>query len=300
MGGAPSNVTSTTTASLPAFAAPYANSVLNDVSNYVNADLAGGFPRGLLEQVAPLTGLQQQGINLGQNAATGSQALLVPALQQMEATLSGNYLNPQSNPYLSATYNEAAQPIVQQYRDAIAPGIQAEFAHAGSFGGSAQQQTEGLAQQGLANALGNLATNLYGGAYEQGLQNQIKEQSLLPSLLAASFTPSQALLNLGGLSQQQQQSQLNAALQNAQSEFNYPYQTLSQLASAIPVSVGGAYNATTTGPNPNALSPLAGSLAGSLGGYGLASLIGGSLLGGAAGPLGAGLGGLAGLLSSLL
>lgn len=300
MGGGPSNVTSTTTARLPQFAVPYAKSALSDIGNYVNADLAGGFPGGMLAQVAPLTGLQRQGINLGQQTAEASQGLLAPALSQAEATLSGAYLNPQSNPYLAATYNEAAQPLVQNFRYATEPGIQAEFAHAGSFGGSAQNQTEGLAQQGLANALGNLATNIYGGAYQQGVQNQLKEQALVPSLMAAGFTPSQALLDLGGLSQQQNQARLNAALQNAQSEFNYPFQALGELASAIPVSVGGSYSATTTGPNPNAVNPLAGALAGSLGGYGLASLIGGSLLGGAAGPLGAGLGGLAGLLGTLL
>ena len=105
-------------------------------------------------------------------------------LGQAKQILSGAYLNPSSNPYLQATYNEAAQPLVTQFRDATEPGIQAEFAQAGSFGGSAQRDAENIAQQNLAQGLSNLGTNIYGENYEQGMQNMIREQGLLPGSAA--------------------------------------------------------------------------------------------------------------------
>jgi len=300
MGGGPSNVTSTTTSQLPPWAQPVAAYLLGNTENYVNADLQNGMPAGLNSQVAPLSGAQNQGLQSGLSAAAGAGALLNPALAQMENTLSGAMLNPASNPYLQATFEAAAQPLVTQYQDATEPGIQAEFAHAGSFGGSAQQQTEGIAQQELGNALANLGTGIYGNAYQQGLQNQIREQALLPGLLGASFAPAQEELALGGLQQAQNQAQLNANQQNAQLQYQYPFQTLDQLASVLPPAVGGSYLGSSSMTNPNAITPLTGTLAGGLGGYGLGSLIGAPLLGAAAGPLGAGLGGLAGLLAGLL
>lgn len=299
-GGGPSTVSSNTQSNLPAWAVPYGMGLLGQTGNYINSDLAGGYPAGMQAQIAPLSPDQQEGLNLGYAAATGAQGLLGPALSQAQNTLSGAYLNPNTNPYLQGAFNEAALPVTEQYQYATQPGIQAEYAHAGAFGGSAQQQTEGLAQQGLGNALQNLATNIYGGAYQQGVQNQLAEEQLVPGLLGATFAPSQALLNLGGLVQNQQQAQLNAGQQNATNQYLYPYQTLGELAAMLPAAVGGAYNSSSSMTNPNALYPLGGLMAGSLGGYGLGSLLGGSLLGAGAGPLGAGLGGLGGLLSTLL
>jgi hypothetical protein len=183
---------------------------------------------------------------------------------------------------------------VQQFRDATEPGIQAEFARAGSFGGSAQNQAEGMAQQNLGDTLQNLATNIYGGNYEQERQNQIRQQGLLPGLLDASFAPASELMNIGGVQQQFGQQGLNTALQNQENKYNWPFQLLGQLGAALPTAVGGSYLSQQTGPNPNAFDPLSGGPAGLLGAGGLLSALGGG------GGFGGGLSALLGGLSSLL
>jgi hypothetical protein len=294
-GGGPSNTTVTNQVQLPAWAQPYAAEFLGDVGNLVNQGLTSGYPFPA-QQLYGFTPDQVAGMNLGaQTALGGAAGLLAPTLANVSATQSGAYLSPQSNPYLGQTFNAAAAPVVQQYEDATEPGIQAEFERAGSFGGSAQNQAESIAQQNLGNTLQNLATNIYGGNYEQERQNQIRQQGLVPSLLDASFAPAGELMNIGGTQQQFGQQVLNTALANLENQYNFPFQLLGQLGAALPTAVGGAYTSQQTGPNPNAIDPFSAGLAGLLGGGGLLSALG---MGG--GGLGGGLSALLGGLTSLL
>ena len=292
-GGGPGNTTVTNQVQLPAWAQPYAVQFLGDIGNYVNKGLASGYPFPP-QQVYGFTPDQIAGMNLGaQSALAGAQGVVAPTLANISATQSGAYLEPQTNPYLEQTFAAAAAPVAQEFRDATEPGIQAEFARAGSFGGSAQNQAEGIAQQNLGNTLQNLATNIYGGNYEQERQNQIRQQGLVPGLLDASFAPASELMNIGGLQQQFGQETLNTRLQNLENQYNWPFQLLGQLGAALPTAVGGSYLSQQTGPNPNSIDPLSGGLAGVLGAGGLLNALGG-------GGLGSGLGTLLGGLSSLL
>jgi len=293
-GGGPGNTTVTNQVALPAWATPYAGEYLGDINKYVNQGLASGYPFPA-QQVYGFTPDQLTGMNLGSQAAMqANSGLLNPTLSNVAATQSGAYLSPQTNPYLQGTYNAAAAPVTQQFRDATEPGIQAEFARAGSFGGAAQNQAEGIAQQNLGNTLQNLATNIYGGNYEQERQNQIRQQGLVPGLVGASFAPASELMGIGGMQQQLGQETANTALQNAENQYNWPFQLLGQLGAALPTAVGKAYTSQQTGPNPNAIDPISGGLAGLLGVGGLLGSLGGG--GGMGGGLSALLGGLGSML----
>lgn len=292
--GGPGNTTVTNQVALPSWAQPYAGEFLGDVAKYVNQGLASGYPFPA-EQVYGFTPDQLSGMNLGsQTAMQTSSGLLNPTMSNVAATQSGAYLMPQTNPYLEATYNAAAAPVVQQFRDATEPGIQAEFENAGSFGGSAQNQAESIALQNLGNTLQNLATNIYGGNYEQERQNQISQEGLIPGLVNASFAPATELMNIGAQQQQLGQETLNTSLQNAENQYNWPFQLLGQLGAALPTAVGGAYTSQQTGPNPNAINPTSVGLQGLLGLGGLFGGLGGSGMGGGLSTL---LGGLGSMLS---
>ncbi len=293
-GGGPGNTTVTNQVALPPWAQPYAGQFLGDISKYVNQGLASGYPFSP-QTVAPFNQAQQQAFGLTGSLSSGEMAPITAGLGQADKILSRRISQCRSsNPYLQATYNEAAQPMVTQFRDATEPGIQAEFAQAGSFGGSAQQDAENIAQQNLAQGLSNLGTNIYGQNYEQGLQDMIREQGLLPGLLQGAYTPAQELLGAGNQQQQFAQQQINTNLQNQQNAYNWPFQILGQLGAALPTAVGGAYSSQQTGPNPNAIDPLSGGLAGLLGIGGLLGSLGGG------GGLGGGIGTLLGGLGSLL
>ena len=111
-----------------------------------------------MESIRGITGPAQNLANLG--------------LGQAGATLSGAYLDPRSNPWLSATYEQASRPVVSQYMNAIAPSIMAEAGRRGMYGSSAMDEVLGQSRGALGTSLQDLATDIYGGNYQQERSRQ--------------------------------------------------------------------------------------------------------------------------------
>ncbi len=159
-----------------------------------------------------------------------------------------------------------------------------------------QNQAEGIAQQNLGNTLQNLATNIYGGNYEQERQDRSASKDWFRGWSDASFAPAAELHGYRrDAAAIRPAATATPALQNAENRYNWPFQLLGQLGAALPTAVGGAYTSQQTGPNPNAINPISGGLAGLLG---VGGLLGG--LGGGGGGMGGGLSALLGGLGSML
>src|SRR5882762_931029 len=88
----------------------------------------------------------------GNTTTTTSQTLAPGGLQNIQDTIAGRYLDPSTNPYLTNTFNYAAQPFQDR--------INSMFESSGRYGSGAHQ---GLMQRGL----GDLANQIYGGNYQQ-------------------------------------------------------------------------------------------------------------------------------------
>lgn len=176
------------------------------------------------QQVAPENANEQ----LGARYLTGNTAQqqgLASKADALEAnTLNGTYLNPATNPYLKATSNAATQQTLNQYDYATQPGIAGSFAAGGALGGSAFNSAQDQSRFNLANALGNINTNIYGQNYQNERQNQMNALNNVGNIQAANETPGQTLMDVGQFNQQQAQNQLNAQYQNQQNQYNAAYQ----------------------------------------------------------------------------
>ena len=184
--------------------------------------------------VAPFSSQQNQAIsNIGNIAQTGTPG----------ASAAGSYVNnvlngnPANNPYLSSEFNLAANDVQNR--------LSSEFANSGrGVVGSMPVQ---------ADQLNNLATQLYGGAYNTGVQQQEQALSSVPSLGSNALDTQQALYNAGGAVQNLSQQYINAPQQFLQQYLNQANQGLGQ-------------SLTTTGQNNPLLAGLGGaSLGGSVG-----------------------------------
>lgn len=87
-------------------------------------------------------------------------------------TIQGRYLSPDSNPWLQANLETGLKQIADIYKYATAPSTAAQFARAGSFGGSANQQTAAMQQFELGRNLSDFTNQFLGENYarERGLQ----------------------------------------------------------------------------------------------------------------------------------
>lgn len=257
-GGGPTNQQSTTTQNIPAWALPYAQQLLGQAGNLV---LPGGqlqqMPSNLNQQVAGFTPFQNQAFGDIGNTTGQSGDLAGAGAQNLGATLSGQFLDPSSNPYLQKTYNMAAENLTNEYNLGTAPSLQAEGLQASGGGGpgalqgsSAFNEAQSANQFGLGENLGNLATQIYGGNYQQERQNQISGLGLLPQTQNSLYQPAQELLGAGSLQQQQQQTGLDTTFQNALRAFQFPQQNLSFLGNILGQATQGGGKSVSISPNP--------------------------------------------------
>jgi hypothetical protein len=248
---------------LPAWAVPYAKELAGAGANlYLPGGSPGQMPSNLNQQYAGLNPDETAAIS-GITGQTGTaNGLGSQSAGLASSILAGDQLNPTTNPYLTDTYNEGAQSLINSYQTAIAPGNMAagEVASGGGPGfanNSGFQQEQALNQYGLGQNLNNLATNIYGGAYEQGIQNQQNTLQGIGNIQNSLYTGANEQLGVGTLEQQNTQSGYNTQYTNALNANQYPMQQLSGFGSILQQAIGNAGSSVTLG---NSTSPAGGGM----------------------------------------
>lgn len=216
---------------------------LAQVPNPLSSSSIRQYDPSLNQQVAGFSPNQLAAIE--QMRATGQDItpLLQNAQQQLGSTLAGDYLSPESNPYLKSAYEQAARGVTDQYRTATAPTLAAMSQRVGGGGlpgGSAYQQAGMQQQYGLGRNLSDLATQLYGGNYETERGRQLGAMQMAPGMAQAQYLPAEQLMQAGTLEQEQQQLMYDTLFQNMNRADQYQFNVMNQLATALGASQGGA------------------------------------------------------------
>ena len=136
--------------------------------------------------------------------------------QYGENVMSGQFLNPNSNPFERGAMNSADQATIQNYMTAIAPMTNSEFAMAGNFGGSSMMDAQANNEYQLGNALGNINTNIANNTYNQGIQQMEQTAGQLGGLQQNQYAAAQQPLNY--------QNQANAGLMSLMGGYGYNQQ----------------------------------------------------------------------------
>lgn len=135
-------------------------------------------------QAAASGGMVNPALGMTQDMAQNYQAN--PALGMLQQTAQGDFIG--QNPYLDAQFDRAAGKMRSN--------VDSLFSSAGRYGSNAHQGT-------LQEGLGDLATSLYGGAYNQERANQLAAQQALGGFANQDFANRLgAIGQLGGLAQQ--------------------------------------------------------------------------------------------------
>ena len=228
---------------------------------------------GLMETRAragsPLTTAGQQAV---QSAATGE-------------LLSANPFLSQDNPYLQSAIDSATSGLRRNYETVVEPGIDARFSGAGRYGSGLQAQAQSMAQQNLADQIGDVATQMafadYGaqrGAYDAERARQMQAAQLAPQMAALDYTDPAQLAQIGQAYEGQAASELQEDIDRFNLEQNAQKRALADYMALV---AGGQYGGSQTTSAPiyqDSTSNVIGNIA-SLAG------IGGSLFGGM-GPFG--------------
>jgi len=200
------------------------------------------------QQVAPLSADQQQAIGSIQQTAGQVAPFAGNELGMLNDTMSGKYLTPDSNPYLKGAYEAASGRMTDAYALGTAPQLAADAARAGALGGSGYAQESAYDRQGMERQLGDLASQMYGGAYAAERGNQMQAAQMAPGAMQAAFMPAQQALGASTIGQQQQQQVMNANTANAIQQQQYPYATLSNIGQFLGSASGPAGQSYATTP----------------------------------------------------
>lgn len=240
--------------------------------------------------VSPTTAAQTQGYQNTLNTAQGQQPIVGQQNSNILDTLQGKYLDPNTNPYLAATYGKAADQVTRSYQTATAPQTSAAFSAAGRYGSGARNQQIDQNNRALGTTLDNLGTQIYGGNYAQERQNQLGTMNNLGTMLQGAYTPSTAMVNTGGAQQQQNQQQLTDLVNRFNFNQQAPWQNLGLYQGAISGNYGqsGTTSTNSTMMQPTYSNPAGSIFGGLLSAGSLAGQLGWNPFGAAAGA-GAGL-----------
>jgi hypothetical protein len=108
-------------------------------------------------------------------------------------------LNMGLNPYIPAMIQAAQNDLVQDWERNILPGLSSSATMAGGYGGGRHQVAEGIAAEGLAEALGDVSTNLLYQGYDRSLSHQRDMLQLANQMVNLGLLPGDVLERVGGL-----------------------------------------------------------------------------------------------------
>ncbi|SPA24583.1 conserved hypothetical protein [Cupriavidus taiwanensis] len=312
MGGKSGGGTQTTKVELPDYARPYAEQLMQRSADLSNQEV----PQYGGQLTAGLNGDHQAAIDAIRQRATAGSPLVNAARGSLTNIASGNAgyqsaANPYmgDNPYLDASINKTLGDMATNYATGTGAQTMAQFRNAGAFGGSAQAETQALQNKTLADAMANAsnsarmanyqqsaqlaenALNRDASNYWQGQANQLNAAQLAPMLASQDYRDAQALLGIGDIQRENDQSQLNDAYTRWQNMVNAPYQQLETLSNGIMGATGGGMARNTTAANPYQPNRTAGAIGGAMSGAALGSMV----MPGIGTAVGAGLGLLGGM-----
>lgn len=265
---------------LPAYAEPYAQKGLRWAKNILQTpyEAYGG------QRFADFNQDQLQGLDMTRQRALAGSPVTNAAKSNLEATLRGDYLNPQSNPYLQNTVNQAMGDVQSR--------VNAQFS-GNNFGGSAHQE---WLQQNLMDT----AMPYYMQNYGDERNRQMQANLFAPQMAESDYADLSRLLGVGDVLQGQQQQGLDYLYDQWLQQQNYPRQQLQDFMSLVYGNPGREQVA----PNPYQQNRAASAIGGASAGAGLGGALGSALAGGAEGsmlgPWGTAIGAGVGLLGGLL
>ena len=246
----PSVTTQTVKNELPSWATPYSQELLTRGAAVADRP----FEQYSGERIAALSPEQQLGISGTMARAQQGNAAVNAGQSMLGNTLSGQYLNPASNPYFRGTVDAA----MNQAQGAV----NTQFNRPGAFGSSAH---EGV----MTNALGGIANQMYSQNYMNERANQMNAANQALGYGQADYNDLNAMLGVGDTTRQYQADLLGQQYNNWLEQRNYPLQQLDILGNALNMSVGNQGSTLSTAPNPYQSNTTANLLGAGLAGYGL-------------------------------
>ena len=224
-GGGGGDSTSSSAITYPEEIKPLLTNVAN-LSNDIYAQDWQGYGG---QRYADLNGTQQQALQMTSDRAMNGS----PIMDAANSSLTGMLQGGQTNPYLDQMVGKAQQSVVDSYNLSAKPQMEAAMVGSGSFGNSGLQQMQQKSQSDLQDNLGNVATQMYGNAYNTNQANQLQALGMAQSYGNQAYTDASQLLRAGDTMQDQSQNNLDFGYEQWQQQQDDPYKKLQAMTGSF-------------------------------------------------------------------
>jgi hypothetical protein len=239
---------------------------------------------------------------------TGAAEARALALRQ----LNGDFLHPESNPYLQANINAAIDPAREQLMRQVMPRINDQAIAQGAYGGSRNGIQTGLAASEFGNTAARIGAQMTADNYSNERQIQQNSPALLEQALGLDMQPAAIYGQMGQAQMESDDRQagllkeLGAFTRGNELDRARIYEGLGSgernmgwgnLNNYAQILGAGGFN-RTTGTNTTDMTTRTTAPTGGLGGL-MQGAVGGASAGSLFGPWGAGIGGVLGGLGGL-
>ena len=188
------------------------------------------------EEYNPYTEQRFSDLNAAQNLglwntmarAGGGSDTIRNAEGQLNQIIQGG----QTNPYLDQMVSKAQDSVRSQFNTGAV--------NSGSFGNSGLQEQF---QQGL----GDVATNMYGQAYETDRARQMQGIGMAQQFGNQAYTDAEQMLKAGQVLQDQDQQNKDFSYQQFQEKENLPYKQLAAMSGVFSSGLGSQTTSKTSG-----------------------------------------------------
>lgn len=223
-GGGGGTTTSSTQATIPNELKGAATALSNVATQVGNTPYQAYTGQG----VADLNQMQQAAMGLTANRAlNGSQTI-----NNAETALNQFIQGGNTNPYLDK--------MVQKAQDSVVSNFNTGAINSGSFGNSGLQET-------LTKGLGDVATNMYGNAYNTDQANRMQAISQAQTFGNQAYQDASQLFNMGQQAQNNTQDKLDFNYQQYLNQQDYPLKQMQALTGVLGQNMGSTTTSTQSG-----------------------------------------------------
>ena len=177
----------------PAFQQPYIE------RGFEAAETQFDTPRTFYEgsTVVPFSGPTQAGLTAMENRATAGSPLVTAAQDLTASTMAGDYLSPDSNPYLSSAMDAATRPMRESFTTDVLPGIGAAFSGGGRYGSGLQAFDQREAAKDLQQSLGDVGAKMAYSNYADERGRQVAAGLTAPGMAELDYLDPSRLIDIG-------------------------------------------------------------------------------------------------------
>ena len=207
--------------------APYQANYLDQVFSEAQRMYEGGqlAPNPFLGQrVVPMSEQRSDALQMQEDLARGGNPFTEAQTGGLVSTLRGDFLLPESNPFLRATFDQAA--------GAVSDAVASQFASGGRYGSGAMANT-------LGRNLNELATSIYAPAYEAERDRMLDANRYVDIANQMRFDDAARLALTGQERENQMQRELNQRINLFNELQAQPIDALGRYASLLSGNFGG-------------------------------------------------------------